>query len=156
MAQEQSRPPGPAPDLRETRRSLPIALLHAREVVMAPIREILAASGISEQRWRVLRVLEAGGPMEQGAVAAEACLQLPSLTRMIRAMEAEGLLTRRTDPRDRRRVIVAIAAAGSAVILDHADESNAILRSFEDKLGCEQIEALLDLLEKLHNLPRRM
>lgn len=94
--------------------------------------------------------------MEQGAVAAEACLQLPSLTRMIRAMEAEGLLTRRTDPRDRRRVIVASAAAGSAVIFDHADESNAILRSFEDKLGCEQIEALLDLLEKLHDLPRRM
>ena len=36
---------------------LPIALMRAREQVMAPIRNMLADSGITEQQWRVLRVL---------------------------------------------------------------------------------------------------
>ena len=75
------------PPLRRTARSLPIALLRARERVMGPIREILNESGISEQKFRVLRVVEESGPMEQTALAQQACLLLPSLTRMLRAME---------------------------------------------------------------------
>ena len=59
---------------------------------MGPIREILNESGISEQKFRVLRVVEESGPMEQTALAQQACLLLPSLTRMLRAMEEEGLL----------------------------------------------------------------
>ena len=41
--------------LPSTSRSLPIALIRAREGVMAPIREMLAETGITEQQWRVLR-----------------------------------------------------------------------------------------------------
>ena len=52
--------PAPA-KLRRTSRSLPIALLRARETVMAPIREMLAESDINEQKWRVLRVLDEVG-----------------------------------------------------------------------------------------------
>ncbi len=59
----------PMPPLRRTARSLPIALLRARERVMGPIREILNESGISEQKFRVLRVVEESGPMEQTALA---------------------------------------------------------------------------------------
>ena len=70
----------PMPPLRRTARSLPIALLRARERVMGPIREILNESGISEQKFRVLRVVEESGPMEQTALAQQACLLLPSLT----------------------------------------------------------------------------
>ena len=49
---------------RPTDRSLPIALLRAREKVMEPVREILAHSNISEQKWRVLRVVDEAGPVE--------------------------------------------------------------------------------------------
>ena len=80
----------PMPPLRRTARSLPIALLRARERVMGPIREILNESGISEQKFRVLRVVEESGPMEQTALAQQACLLLPSLTRMLRAGDIAG------------------------------------------------------------------
>ena len=39
--------------LPSTRRSLPIALMRSREQVMAPIRAMLRASGLTEQQWRV-------------------------------------------------------------------------------------------------------
>ena len=58
----------------KTGRSLPIALLRARETVMGPIREMLAESQINEQKWRVLRVLDESGPMEQKAIAEASCL----------------------------------------------------------------------------------
>jgi len=40
-------------NLGSTDRSLPIALLRARETVMEPVRDMLSESGISEQKWRV-------------------------------------------------------------------------------------------------------
>ena len=43
---------------RDTRRSLPMALLRARETVMARFRPMLAENDINEQQWRVLRVLD--------------------------------------------------------------------------------------------------
>ena len=72
--------------LRRTRRSLPIALLRARETVMGPIREMLATSGVNEQKWRVLRVLQEQGPMDLTPLAEEASLLLPSLHTLRAAM----------------------------------------------------------------------
>jgi homoprotocatechuate degradation regulator HpaR len=135
--------------LRRTGRSLPIALLRARETVMSPIRVMLSESGISEQKWRVIRVLDEGGPMEQTALAKAACLLLPSLTRMLRAMEEEGLLTRAVDDVDRRKSIVRITDAGRKVLHDHAKTSAAIAKDLEDRFGPEKLEQLLDLLEEL-------
>ncbi len=68
----------PQPELRSTDRSLAISLLRTRESVMQPIREMLSKSGISEQKWRVLRVVAESGPMDQTVLADRACLLLPS------------------------------------------------------------------------------
>ena len=40
-----------------TQRSLPMALLRARELLMERFRPMLSAHGVTEQQWRVLRVL---------------------------------------------------------------------------------------------------
>jgi homoprotocatechuate degradation regulator HpaR len=142
----------PIQPLRRTRRSLPIALLRARETVMGPIREMLSQSDINEQKWRVLRVLDERGPCELTQVAKDACLLLPSLTRIIRAMEEEGLATRATDPEDRRKTIATITDAGRALIVAHVAESNAIFARLERDFGQEKLEQLLDLLDELQAL----
>lgn len=140
------------PTLRRTDRSLPIALLRAREVVMEPVREMLARSNISEQKWRVLRVVAEGGPLEQKLIAERACLLLPSLTRMINAMEADQLLVRTPDDQDRRKSIVSITEKGQAIIQEHAVESNALFTRLEDAFGADDMNQLLDLLDKLQTL----
>lgn len=143
------------PSLRQTRRSLPIALLRARETVMGPIREMLAQSGVNEQKWRVLRVLMEQGPLELTVLASEACLLLPSLTRMVRPLLDEGLITRSTPPDDRRKTVVAIAPAGEALIRAHAVESARIFARIETEFGAARLEQLLDLLEDLQSLDLR-
>lgn len=46
-------------ELSATRRTLPMALLRLRERVMAEFRPIMSEHGVTEQQWRVLRVLAA-------------------------------------------------------------------------------------------------
>lgn len=143
------------PPLRRTARTLPIALLRARERVMGPIREILNESGISEQKYRVIRVLDEAGPMEQTALANASCLLLPSLTRMLRAMEEEGLLTRANDPNDGRKSIVTVTDAGRQILQDHADDAAALFADLDERFGKERMEKLLDMLEDLVALDMR-
>lgn len=119
---------------------------------MGPIREMLSQSGINEQKWRVLRVLDEGGPMEHSAIAEAACLTLSSLTRMLRTMEEEGLVHRVEDKADRRRTIVTISDTGRGVIAAHAASSRAIADRLEADFGRERLETLLDLLDDLRGL----
>jgi homoprotocatechuate degradation regulator HpaR len=141
--------------LRKTGRSLPIALLRAREAVMGPIRGMLSHSGVNEQKWRVLRILEEQGPLEVSQVADEACLLLSSLTRMIGPMVREGLVTRHTPPQDRRKAVIAITEAGAALIHRHAADSAAIFARIEADFGRDRLEVLLDLLEDLKSIGQR-
>jgi homoprotocatechuate degradation regulator HpaR len=140
------------PNLRRTERSLPIALLRAREQVMGPIREMLASSGINEQKWRVLRVVDEQGPLEQTAISQAACLMLPSLSRILQTMETEGLITRQADNIDRRKSIVTLTDAGRALIEAHAEKSGQLLTKLETRFGPERLNVLLNLLDDLRKL----
>jgi homoprotocatechuate degradation regulator HpaR len=144
------------PPLRRTNRSLPIALLRAREVVMGPVREMLADSPVNEQKWRVLRVLQEGGAQDQNSIAKQACLLLPSLTRILRTMENDGLVSRREDPQDRRRSIVQIEAAGLDILEHRGAQAAALVTDMRAQYGDEKFEQLVDLLEDLQaiNLKR--
>ena len=68
------------PALGTTRTSLPIMLLRAREAVMARFRPMLHEIGVTEQQWRVLRVLDEGGELDVSTVAHRAAILPPSLT----------------------------------------------------------------------------
>ena len=135
--------------LRATSRSLPIALLRARERVMGPIRAMLADAGVTEQQWRVLRVLDERGAVDATEIAHEACLLMPSLTRILGILGDKGLCTRRSHPTDRRRFLVEITGEGRALIAANIDESNRIFARLEAEFGKDRLDVLLDLLGEL-------
>jgi homoprotocatechuate degradation regulator HpaR len=142
----------PAPSratLPSTDRSLPIALMRAREKVMAPIRQMLTESGITEQQWRVLRVLAEYGPQDATAVSERACLLMPSLARIIKTLSERGLVSRVTDQNDKRRQPLTITAKGQAIIDDNLAQATVIVAGFKETLGEEGYETLLDLLSTL-------
>lgn len=147
-----NKPERPSSSLRRTNRSLPIALLRARETVMGPVREMLADSPVNEQKWRVLRVLEENGPQDQNTIAQQACLLLPSLTRILRAMEEDGLVSRLADPEDRRRSIVTIEAAGRTILEERGAQAAVLVDSLRVQYGEAKLEQLLDLLEDLQKV----
>ncbi len=139
--------------LPSTDRSLPIALLRARERVMGPIRAMLADVGITEQQWRVLRVLDESGPLDPTRIAELACLLLPSLTRILQKLEHKGMIRRRPDPDDGRRQIVEITAQGAELIAANLADAVALMEQVRRRMGAERYEELLDLLNELDRLP---
>jgi len=139
-------------ELPATDRSLPIALTRAREKVMLPIRQMLAASGITEQQWRILRVLYEQGPLDFTTLAEQACLLMPSLTRIVQSMAEKGLVTRVTREEDRRRQSVNITTKGCDIIEDNLDEASAIAKRFEQLLGKRQLATLLATLKQLEKI----
>jgi homoprotocatechuate degradation regulator HpaR len=133
-------------DLPSTSRSLPIALIRAREGVMSPIRDMLSETGITEQQWRVLRVLAEYGALDSTTLADRASLLFPSLTRITTTMSKKGLITQTRDKVDRRRQMIEIADAGQKIIDECAGEAAQIVGDFKRRLGDENYEKLLDLL----------
>ncbi len=133
-------------------RSLPFALIRARENVMAPIRKMLAESDITEQQWRILRALSEHGPIEATRLAQLAALQLPSQTRILQSMERRSLISRVSSREDRRRQTVDITPAGEAVIDRHSAQAKALAYRFKDVLGARDFDRLLALLAKLDNV----
>lgn len=139
-------------DLPLTSRSLPIALLRAREKVMGPIRALLVDAGVTEQQWRVLRVLNEEGPQEPTHIAERACLLLPSLTRILQTLEQKNLILRRRHPQDGRRQIVEISDAGVQIIHANLAVSVEQAKRVRNQLGPDKHEMLLDLLNELNDL----
>lgn len=141
--------------LQSTRRSLPMSLLRAREVVMAQFRPILAQHGVSEQQWRVIRVLGEQSPLDATELAERASILAPSLTRIIKALEERSLITRGKVEGDGRRVMLSIAPKGQVLISEVSPESGAIYDDVQRRLGHERYEQLLDLLEGLIDLEKK-
>src|SRR5690349_24939051 len=82
--------------MRDFSRSLPMALLRAREAVMRQFRPSLRQHDLTEQQWRILRALAAIEAIEVTELARTAFLLGPSLSRILRDLDARGLIERKT------------------------------------------------------------
>lgn len=134
-------------------RNLPRLLLEAREAVMLHTRPSLRAHGLSDQQWRVLRVLgehahERGG-IETGRVASEAYLLGPSLTGVLTRMERDGLIERQRCAQDARRTVVRATAVGLAKVQALSQTIEAHYVWMEHHMGKAQLTSLYDLLDQL-------
>ena len=92
--------------MRNFDHSLPMLLLRARETTMAHFRPTLKEHGLTEQQWRVLRVLWEENGLEVMDLAAQTIILQPSLTGVINRLERDGLLERRKDKVDGRKVCI--------------------------------------------------
>lgn len=132
-------------------RNLPRLLLQAREAVMTHTRPSLRDQGLSDQQWRVLRVLgehavEADG-IETGRVAREAFLLGPSLTGVLARMERDGLITRARCAQDARSTVVRATALGLAKVQALSQTIEAHYAWMEQQLGKDHLKALYALLD---------
>lgn len=149
MTTEQDPSPEPRFELARTQRTLPIALLRAREAVMERFRPMLHAHDITEQQWRVIRVLREENELDATTLADHACILAPSLSRILKALEARNLLHTARDRNDGRRLLVALTPEGRALIAAVTPEAFEIYADIKAAMGPERIEHLLNELEYL-------
>ena len=133
-------------------RNLPRLLLQAREAVMAHNRPRLREHGLSDQQWRVLRVLGEHGAVETGRVAREAFILGPSLTGVLARMERDGLVRRERDPADQRRTVVEATAKGRKLVEKLSNTVEAHYQFMEQAMGKQKLAQLYALLDELIDL----
>lgn len=125
-------------------------LLKARETAMARFRPLLKEWGFTEQQWRVIRVLADSEPMDAGKLASRSLLLAPSLTRILRYLDNEGIVRRSVDGGDQRRQIVSLTASGRQRFEEAAPDSEAAYARIESDFGRERLELLYRLLAEFH------
>jgi homoprotocatechuate degradation regulator HpaR len=135
-----------------THRNLPRLLLQARESVMTHTRPSLREHGLSDQQWRVLRVLGEHGTVETGRVAREAYILGPSLTGVLARMERDGLIRRERDSADQRRTVVEATAKGMKLVEKLSHTVEAHYDWMEKSLGKQKLAQLYRLLDEVIEL----
>ena len=143
-----------APNPTFVHRNLPRLLLQARESVMAHTRPSLREQGLSDQQWRVLRVLGEHGTVETGRVAREAFILGPSLTGVLARMERDGLVRRERDPEDQRRSVVEATARGLKLVEKLSRTIEEHYGWMEKSLGKQKLAELYELLDQVIELER--
>lgn len=137
--------------MRDFSRSLPMSLLRAREAVMRQFRPSLREHGLTEQQWRILRALAAIEAAEVTELARTAFLLGPSLSRILRDLEARNLIERKTAKADQRRSMVSISEKGVKLMASVAPSSEAIYAEITQRFGARKLAELQEMLGELEH-----
>ena len=108
-----------------------------------------AEDGLTRARLSALALLVLGGPRTLGRLAADEGVRPPTMTRLVRAMERDGLVSRERHPTDGRSIVIRATPAGEAELERGRAARMAPLAAAIDRLGgadrriLEQASALL-------------
>ena len=130
-------------------RNLPLLLLQARERVISHFRPILNANGVTEQQWRIVRVLYEVPSLEPREIVELCRISSPSLAGVLARMEDLGFVVRRRLPHDQRRVRVSLSARARAMAARMAPQIDATYRRIEQRVGAEFSARLQQSLDQL-------
>lgn len=134
--------------------SLTLALLQARESAMDFFRPHLNRNNITEQQWRVIRILwqAEGQTLESYQLAERACILRPSLTGVLVRLEQSGLVSRWKPETDQRRLCVTLTPKGTELFDAMKGEMMRQYQKIQQRLGPEKYRMLMSLLDEVQKL----
>jgi MarR family transcriptional regulator for hemolysin len=131
----------------------PIGLLLADVVknISRAFDDAMAEAGGSMPEWRILIALKTKSQRNQRELAEFIGIKGATLTHHLNAMEADGLLTRRRDPDNRRIHVVEMTDAGEKAFFRMAAAAQAFDKRLRDGINPDEIAVLEDLLNRLQS-----
>jgi DNA-binding MarR family transcriptional regulator len=109
----------------------------------------MRALGVHAGQNFLLAELTAEEPLTTGELARRLHVEVPTAVRMAQRMEAAGLLHRRSDPRDRRRVLVSLTEAGRRAAREVPQLLDAVSEQALAGLSAAERETLTALLQRV-------
>ncbi len=129
--------------------SLPMSLYRTLDAVMPPFRAIFARFGLTEQQWRVLRVLWERDRRPLLALAEATLIQAPSLVGVVDRLQRDGLVERRRSRQDRRVVRICLTRSGQGLKGQVTPLVDAAYAHLEASVTRKERADLLATLEKI-------
>ena len=119
---------------------------------LARILRQKAQDQITPSQLSALVSVERDGPVTLGELAGLESVQPPTMTRIVVALEEQGLVLREADPADRRIARVHVTTAGRKLLERNRSRKTAYLASRMRGLSAEELEVLecaAGLLERM-------
>lgn len=135
--------------MKKIRPSLTLALLQAREATMSHFRPALNEIGLTEQQWRIIRILYQYEELESNKLADLACILKPSLTGILNRMIEQNLIKKRKDSNDQRVSLITLTEEGIHCFEIQAIKMEESYKKIQEKYGVDKLQELFVLLKDL-------
>lgn len=132
--------------------SINISLIQAREALMTQFRPILNDAGITDQQWRIIRLLAENCTLDFQDLATQACILRPSLTGILTRLEKNNYVVRLKPSNDQRRVYLKLTETGDQLyhkICTLVDNRYDDIEAIYTKEKLQQLNILLGELTTL-------
>lgn len=131
--------------------------LHAAAIqLLRGLRTTDRASGLSGPRASALSVVVFGGPMTLGELAAAEQVRPPTMSRLVSAMEGQGLLLREGDSSDARVVRVRATAKGIRILQAARARRLSSLQVVLETLTADELQALATASDVMERVSRAL
>jgi len=112
-------------------------------------RTALSPIGLKPRATAALLRLRMDGPMSQQALGATLDIEASNLVVLLNELEAEGLISRRRDPEDRRRHVVEISEQGAIAVCELERAADRVEDEFFSALSQDERCCLRELLARV-------
>ncbi|WP_300406399.1 MarR family transcriptional regulator [Nocardioides sp.] len=132
--------------------SLALLLKQGETRIRLGLQPLLDEVGLALEHWQIMSVLHHAPGLRMTALAEAAVVPAATLTRHVDKLVELGLVVRRVDPSDKRRVAAALSPRGQELATRISAGEADLERRLTDGLGAERFESLKHDLALLGHL----
>ena len=127
-----------------------VGIVRAGEAFVALANRALSGYQLSPAARQALAVLDgAGEPLSPTEIARRLIVTTASVTSLLDTLERRGLVERRADPGDRRRLLVAITPPAQDLVRQYVPEVVALQAAVMSGIGEEDRQHLIAVLTRI-------
>jgi DNA-binding MarR family transcriptional regulator len=131
--------------------------LHSAAIhLLRKLRKEDEGSGLNAPRLSALSVIVFGGPVTLGDLAAAEQVRPPTMTRIVNALEEQGLVLKKQNANDGRSTLLSATSAGKKLLMEGRARRVRALTKQIAALNHEQRSALQEAAEILKVVVRKI
>ena len=117
------------------------------DTIIPHYRKVFKEHGISEQQWRILRVLWEVHDCTSAELAKKTLLPSPSMVGIIDRMTSKSLVTRQRSDEDRRIVHVSLTEKGQTLHAELMPQIDAVYKQIMSRCDSDAWQTMINTLQ---------
>ena len=134
--------------------TLPMQLYRTLDAIMPEYRNLFAKNNLTEQQWRILRVLWADNNITVAKLSEKTLLPAPSLVGILDRLVKKDLINRSRSKKDRREVKITLTQNGQKLLEAGAPRVLEIHTKLKSKVSISEWNQMEVVLQKFTQVER--
>lgn len=137
---------------RNSRHKLTVNLMYTNNWMSSKMQEVFRKHAVTNQQYNILRILRGArpGPCNIQELKARMLDKQPDASRLVDRLLAKGLVDRKVNDIDRRKMDITISNKGLKLLESMEEDVNGFEQLF-DGLSDAEVDVVNDLLDKIRS-----